>query len=94
MRCYATLTPGVQKNEHARVAGPGPRLEEGPAPADAGYSPGTHHNMPGELQATIQLYDHSRVAGVCAFHLSFDETIIKNVRNRIKIVDTPEELGR
>ena len=50
--------------------------------------------MPGELQATIQLYDHSRVAGVCAFHLSFDETIIKNVRNRIKIVDTPEELGR
>ena len=61
---------------------------------DAGYSPGTYHNMPGELQATIQLYDHSRVAGVCAFHLSFDETIIKNVRNRIKIVDTPEELGR
>ena len=61
---------------------------------NAEYSPGTYHNMPGELQATIQLYDHSRVAGMCAFHLSFYETIIKNVSNRIKIVNTPEELGR
>ena len=26
---------------------------------NAEYSPGTYHNMPGELQATIQLYDHS-----------------------------------
>ena len=61
---------------------------------NAEYSPGTYHNMLGELQATIQLYDHSRVAGMCAFHLSFYETIIKNVSNRIKIVNTPEELGR
>ena len=61
---------------------------------NAEYSPGTYHNMLGELQAKIQLYDHSRVAGMCAFHLSFYGTIIKNVSNRIKIANTPEEPGR
>ena len=50
--------------------------------------------MPGELQATIQRSDHKWGAGMCALHLSFYETINKNVRNRIKIADTPEELGR
>ena len=61
---------------------------------DAGYSPGTYHNMPGKLQATIQLSDHTWGADMCALHLSFYETIIKNVPHRIKVVDTPEELGR
>ena len=61
---------------------------------DAGYSPGTHHNMPSKLQATNQLCHHTWGAGMCALHLSLSETIIKNVPNRIKIVDTPEELGR
>ena len=61
---------------------------------NAEYSPGTYHNMPGELQARIQLSDHKWGAGMCALHLSFYETIIKNVSHRIKIADTPEELGR
>ena len=64
------------------------------ATTDAGNSPGTHHNMTGELQATFQLSDHKWGAGMCALHLSFYETIIKNVSHRIKIADTPEELGR
>ena len=86
-----------RKNEHAprQPRQPGwARVGEGGATTDAGYSPGTHHNMPGELQATFQLSDHKWGAGVCALHLSFYETIIQNVSHRIKIADTPEELGR
>ena len=33
-------------------------------------------------------------ACMCALHLSFSETNVKNVAHRIKIIDTPEELGR
>ena len=61
---------------------------------NAEYSPGTYHNMLGELQATFQLSDHKWGVGMCALHLSFYETIMKNVSHRIKIADTPEELGR
>ena len=56
------------------------------ATTDAGCSPGTHHNMPGELQATIQLYHHTLgCLPVCpSFVVFWDERKKCSPQNKIR----------
>ena len=61
---------------------------------NAKYSPGTYHNMPSKLQATIQLFDHTWRAGMWFLHFTFSGADTKNVVASISVAGTPEELGR
>ena len=61
--------------------------------ADAGYSPGTHHNIPGELQATIQLSDHTLGGQHISRHLPFSGADTKNVVASISVADTSIKVG-
>ena len=61
---------------------------------NAEYSPGTYHNMPSKLQATIQLFDHTWRAGMWFLHFTFSGADTKNVVASISVAGTPEELGR
>ena len=60
---------------------------------DAGYSPGTHHNMPGELQARIQLSDHTLGGQHISRHLPFSGADTKNVVASISVAGTSNEVG-
>ena len=63
------------------------------ATTDAGCSPGTHHNMPGELQARIQLSDHTLGGQHISRHLPFSGADTKNVVASISVAGTSNEVG-